>query len=327
MSEFHVEVIRIERVTRHPQADNLSIVHHNGYPVIIRAGEFQEGDKAAYCPIDSLVPVSDPRFAFLANKDKPRERERIKSKKLRGTFSMGLLVAADPSWAVGQNVQAELNITKYEPPEPMTMGGENEKDPGYLPVYTDIEGLRKYNHLLKEGEEVVISEKLHGASSRYLWRDDRLWVGSHTSIKKENADNLWWKVALQQKLSEKLKNAPGIIFYGEVYGQVQDLKYGAARGELKLAFFDVLDSTTRRYLDHDEFLTLCRALDLPIVPQLYRGAWDSKLWSLAEGKSTLADNVREGFVVKPVVERFQSELGGRLILKLHGEGYLLRHSG
>ena len=325
MSEFHVEVVTIGKIEKHPNADSLSITMvKNGYPVILRTGEFQEGDKAVYVPIESMVPVTDPRFAFLALKDKPRERERVRAKKLRGIFSMGLLTKADPSWSLAQNVQTELNILKYEPPEPLSMGGENEKDPGFLPVYTDIEGLRKFPDLLKEGEPVVITEKLHGCNGRFLFQDDRLWVGSHTNIKREDPNNAWWKVALKEGLQEKLRNFPCIAIYGEVYGAVQDLKYASKPGELKLALFDSLDTRSRHYHDDDEFVELCKALGLPRVPMLYHGPWSSDLKKLAEGNSTLAAHVREGFVVRPVKERFAPELGGRLILKMLGEGYLLR---
>ena len=39
-----------------------------------------------------------------------------------------------------------------------------------------------------------------------------------------------------------------------------------------------------------------------------------------------ADHVREGFVVKPTAECFDDRIG-RVILKMVGEGYLLRKGG
>ncbi|RYE90041.1 MAG: RNA ligase, partial [Myxococcales bacterium] len=88
MSEFHVRVVRVGPIVKHPQADNLSIAQVFGYPVIIRTGEYAEGDRAVYVPVDSVVPEGDPRWAFLG------EHRRIRAKKLRGVFSMGLLTAA-----------------------------------------------------------------------------------------------------------------------------------------------------------------------------------------------------------------------------------------
>jgi RNA ligase (TIGR02306 family) len=328
MSEFHVRVVELHGITPHPNADTLSIVQvDGGYPCVIRTGEFEEGSRAVYVPVDSLVPVADERFAFMASG--VRTHECVKAKKLRGIFSMGLLVRADASWALGQDVCAELGITKYEPPEPSIMNGENERDPGFMPCYTDVEGLRKYGHLLCEGEEVVVTEKLHGASMRSCYRDGRLWVGSHTCIKRESETNLWWKVARQYELAAKLAQVPGIILYGEVFGQVQDLRYGAGRGQLFFAVFDALNSATHSmfqpvWLGQNDLTALCTALSLPTVPVLYRGPWSESCRLLAEGKSTLADNVGEGIVVRPVPERYEQELHGRLVLKLHGEGFLLR---
>lgn len=325
MSEWRVEVVRLEVVEKHPNADTLSITQVlGGYPCILRTGEFQEGEVAVYVPVDSLVPADDPRWSFLGG------HWRIRAKRLRGVFSMGLLTKADPSWEIGRVVDKELRITKYEPPEPLQMGGENEKDPGFLPRYTDIEGLRRWPDVLQPGEMVVLTEKLHGCNGRWLWHEGRLWAGSHHAIKRENADNLWWKAAAKHGLSVKLREAPGVAFYGEVYGQVQDLKYGAGKNDLFVAMFDALDVVTRRFLDHAAFLVLTGRLGLPTVPVLARGPWEQALCCCAEGTTLVpgASHVREGFVVKPTVERVDFRLPSqRVIFKMHGEGYLTRKSG
>ncbi len=120
MSEFHVQVVQVGEIRKHPNADLLSITDVNGYPVIMRTGDFAQGDKAVYVPIDSIVP-DEARWAFLKSK------RHILAARLRGIFSMGLLTQADPSWEVGQNVQKELHIEKYEQPEPAE---GNERDPG-----------------------------------------------------------------------------------------------------------------------------------------------------------------------------------------------------
>lgn len=318
MSEFAVEVVEINHIEKHPNADKLEIAYVRGdYPVIFRAGQFEIGSKAVYIPIDSVVPAGDPRWDFLQG------HRRIKAKKLRGVFSMGLLVEAEPEWQVGQNVQEALGIVKYEPEMKLCMSGQDERDPGFLPVYTDIEGLRRYPNVLREGEDVVITEKIHGANGRWLYKDGRLWIGSHKRIKDPRVKTIWSDVAERYDLRNRLADVPGLVVYGEVYGQVQDLKYGAIPGEVKLALFDAFDTNTGRYLDYDAFKALAILLDLPTVPELYKGPWGHALRTLAEGKTTLAaDHCREGFVVKPLVER--TDHCGRVIFKLVGEGYLLR---
>ncbi|MFH1186419.1 MAG: RNA ligase family protein [Chloroflexota bacterium] len=319
MSEFHVEVIRVGPITKHENADSLGITQVRGYPVVVRLGDFKEGDLAVYVPVDSVVPVADPRWAFLDG------HGRIKAKRLRGTFSMGLLTPAEPAWTVGQDVHEQMHISHYEPPEPFQMGGDNEKDPGWFPCYTDIEGLRRFPDVLIPSEEVWVSEKIHGANGRACWHDGRLWVGSHTGIKREDPTNLWWKAAIKYDLAERLKAFPDTAIYFEVYGQVQDLTYGVSRSEIcRIAIFDVMNINTRRYYDAEEAIKHVEKLDLPRVFVLFRGAWDPGLTRFAEGPSMFCgDHVREGIVVKPAKERWD-ERCGRVILKQHGQQYLLR---
>lgn len=353
MSEFHVVVIEVGKFGKHPNADTLSILQVLGdYPVIFRTGGFETGQKAVYIPVDSIVPDT-AEWAFLDG------HRRIKAKRLRGIFSMGMLapipctctgsarplekievndngeIVGNPqiwhktdclavSAKVGDNVQAAMGIEKYEPPEMLSMGGENERDPGFLPVYTDLEGLRRHPHLLIPGEEVVLTEKIHGANARFLFQDDRLWVGSHKCIKRESDTNMWWVLAKKLNLAERLARTPGIAVYGEVYGAVQDLNYGHVKGHTSLVLFDAMDTKTRRYLDYNDFLDLCQTLELPAAPALYQGPWSDDLRSHSEGKSVLyPGNIREGFVVRPMKERFD-QLVGRVVLKLVGEGYLTR---
>jgi RNA ligase (TIGR02306 family) len=322
MSEFHIQVVQLGPVTPHENADTLSITHvHGGYPCIIRTGELKEGDTAVYIPVDALLPVSNPRFAFLEKQAK-NGWARIKALRLRGVFSMGLLIPADSEWVVGQDVRALLGVEKWEPPEPADMD-DDEVDPGILPAY-DIEGLRRWPELLTEGEEVFLTEKVHGANGRAVWYEDRLYIGSRTRFKKTDRNHVWAIAARQNQLADKLKDCPYALYF-EVYGAVQDLRYGMGNGMVRLAVFDVLDWKSRRWLDVDEAKEVVSELGLPVVPPLYRGLWSMELCGLAEGQSTLegASNVREGFVVKPVVERFDDRIG-RVILKLHGEGYLTR---
>jgi RNA ligase (TIGR02306 family) len=320
MSEFRVEVVQLSDIVKHENADTLSITHvFGGYPVIFRTGEYNTGDKAVYVPVDALVPADDPRWEFLAG------HARIRAKRLRGIFSMGLLTQADPTWEIGRNVQEELRIQKYEPPIQLGAGGDNETCPFDFPVYTDIEGYRRYGHVLQEGEPVILTEKLHGANGRFVYQDGRLWVGSHGCVKKESNTSLWWIVAKQYGLEEKLSHYPGIALYGEVYGYVQDLHYGLQRGTFRLGFFDAMELDKRRYLNVDDFMHLVKdELDLPTVPVLYTGPWSNTLIEqFTNGKSTIADHIREGFVARPFQERWDDTVG-RVILKFIGEDYLLR---
>lgn len=142
--------------------------------------------------------------------------------------------------------------------------------------------------------------------------------------------DVWNRVATARLLKELLEPFPGVEIFGEVYGaSVQDLNYGFDGDKLGLYIFDAYDSTTGRYWDYHrllDFLTGNSGLPPP-PPIIYRGPWDARLKAMAQGQ-TLAggDHIREGFVVRPVKERFHPRLG-RVILKCISPDYLLRKGG
>lgn len=322
MSEFHVEVVRIGDVSKLPNADALEITQvHGGYPVIFRAGQFKTGDLAVHVPIDAIVDGNKEPFAFLKTK------QRIRAKRLRGTFSMGLLVEAPEGTKEGDDVRAVLGVEKYEPPaERLSTSGLCAKAPGgpTIPVY-DLEGLRRYMSVLVPDEEVVLTEKIHGANARVLRAEDgAIHVGSRTTWKREEADELWWPAVRAAGIDKALELVPhDHVIYGEVFGQVQDLTYGHARDTVaSFRAFDVYNRRTGRFLDYQEAEDLLRGAGISSVPVLYRGPWKPELLELAEGKSTFANHVREGFVVRPVRERYAHH--GRCVFKMVGEGYHLR---
>ena len=80
MSEFHIEVVRLGPISKHPDADSLSITSvygdpitgEGGYPCIMKTGTFNEGDLVTYVPVDSMAPLDNPHFEFLAKSQSPR---------------------------------------------------------------------------------------------------------------------------------------------------------------------------------------------------------------------------------------------------------------
>lgn len=194
MSEWKVEVVRLGPVTALPNSDNLEITSvHGGYPCIVRKGDFREGDLAVYCPIDSIVPVAQPWFAFLAD-SKGNATARIKAAKRRGTFSMGLLIPVPFLAVVGEDVAERLGVTKWEPDasnvkvpagtRQKAHDPVNEKMPSWWRPYTDLESVRKWGDVLEPGELVRVEEKLHGSNMTACFTQGRLWVSSHYKMKK-----------------------------------------------------------------------------------------------------------------------------------------------
>lgn len=324
MGESAVKVVRVGKVEKHPGADTLSVTEVNGaYPVVFRTGEFQEGDLVVYVPVDSVVPANHPSFEHIS-----KESFRVKARKLRGVMSMGFLIPAQPGWALGQEVGAELRIEKYLPPWESAASGENERDPGFLPVY-DVEGWMRWANKIEPGERVRITEKIEGENARFAFHQGRLWVGSRTNLKKDAPGSKWWQAARAYRLEEKLARHPGIIVYGEIHGYVRGFPYGVRKGDVGLRLFDAWVIEEGRWMEVEEFQRLFDAIEVPEAPVLYEGPWEGQTkerWfePLANGGSTLdASHVREGIVIRTVPLRFDPECG-RLVFKYKGSDYLTR---
>lgn len=316
-STHKVEIVQVFPES-HPNADRLDVVRVFGYTACVVKESFLPGQLAAYIPPDSVVDSTRPEFAFLAG------HERIKVKRLRGIISMGLLIPAPAGAQLGEDVAAYYGVTHYDPPEPLTTDGENEAPPkGFRPVY-DVESFYRYSHVFGEREPVWVTEKLHGASGRYCYFDGRMHCGSRTTWKREDPQNLWWKcLARYPELIAYCQQHPEDTVYGEVYGQVQDLKYGTKPGEVRFAVFDILRqgewlNPTRAFVE---------AVALPWVPCLGTDIPFSRetIVALAEGPSLIftADHIREGIVIRPQTERTHPEIG-RVCLKIVSNGYLER---
>lgn len=397
MSEFAIEIVRVGEVHKHPNADRLELttIHAapdgtGGYPVIFQAGLYKEGERAVYVPVDAVVPEAE-EWAWLweATPNPPPRKRRIKAKKLRGIFSMGLLhpvPALYKHYAVGADLADVMGITKYEDPEesegdigPRAKRGVTKPRPWYvkawrrvlrflgfnvpngagtgpqygleppplnhLPGVYGVEQFRKYGtSWFQPSEEVIVTEKIHGQNASFVVdATGKFHLKSRTRWRENDptkADNAWAKVAARYDLEAKLATVPGVILYGETYGNFTDLPYGASKEAPGFVAFDAFDSVTGSWLPWDVFIGLCEQLEIPVVPTLYRGPVEGVTKELADGKTTLnllytcmeghagavvrsLSHVREGFVIKPTSNRTQHG-GQRIILKLHGEGFLTR---
>jgi len=318
-STHRCDVVRV-RLRPHPNADSLSIVGVFGWECVVRTSEWKDGDLAVFVPPESVIPDTEEVRTLGGPPG------RVRAVRLRGILSPGLLLRAPDGASEGDDLMARLGVTHYEPPLPLSAGGETEAGPqGVWPHY-DIENLRSRTNasLLLPGEEVLATEKIHGACARYVWADGRQWVGSHAEWKRESHNNIYWRALAQcPQLGEWCRAHPELAAYGEVFGLVvqgADYSYGAQQNDVLFAAFDILDHG--RWLDFDD--SRRDGSGLPWVPLLYRGPFDeAAIKELAEGDSTVpgADHIREGLVVKPVRERWCAEIG-RAQLKVVSNQYL-----
>lgn len=329
-STHRVEVIEFPKMEKHENAERLSIVRiFNGYTCVVATDDWQGVQKCAYVPPDSLVPLDRPEFSFLAHEPYKHDTRfaRIKAKRLRGVVSMGLLVPVPDPCQLGDDVAELFGVQHYEPPLAES-GGDAAPPPScYAPTY-DLDTWRRYGHLLRPGERVIVTEKLHGSSGRWTFHDGVFHAGSRTEWKLDSAHgkrSIYWRVLHEhQELRRFLVAYPELIVYGEIYGYVMDLRYGAKKDELHYAVFDLWHKWEGRWLSQVEcFLKIGKALER--VPILFDGSYDPAfVEALQDGRTyagTDSMQQREGVVIAPWEERWDEKVG-RVKLKLVGAGYL-----
>ena len=354
MSSLIVEVVKVEKVIPHPDPETVSleVAFCKGWQLVVRKGALKEGDLCIYFPIDSLLTIV---VGDLIGVTKYLSNGRVKPAKMRGVPSYGILWPVSeakaklqeyfaktspevpwdrisksiiPNFDLGEDVSAFYGVGKWEPP--LKLNAQDEEVPHPLLFkYTDIENYRNFPNILEEGEEVIITEKVHGCSSRQALIEGTFMAGGHNARMKENPMNEHWFCFDEdsKRLLRSLESRGPAILYGEVFGCVQDLKYGMGRGERVFNAFDL--SINGRYLDYDEFSALCIKYGVFQVPLLYRGPWSFKVLDQFRDKdSTIpsAKNMMEGVVIRPVKERTHLCIG-RVVLKYVWDRYLNRHGG
>lgn len=325
MSTLIVEVCRIENVAAHGNADALELAQIKGWQCVIPKGQYAAGDLVTYIPIDAVIPIEhSDRWGFT----KYLSNGRVRCAKLRGEPSFGVIVSLENTdWTEGEDVKDFYGITKYTPPLKISAGDAAPSHP-LFPEYTDVENLRNFPSVLTGGEDVVVTEKLHGTSCRIGLIEGELMAGSMSvrRVRPESlADSIYWQPlethGVQPLLEHLGQTARQVILYGEVFGsKIQNLNYGLV-GTLGFRAFDLL--VDGKYLSADAFFGACAEFGVETVPVLYRGPYDlGTIKVLSEGPTTLgADHIREGVVVKPAAERMDPKVG-RVCLKYIGDPYL-----
>jgi len=334
VSQFKVEVVKA-KLEKHSNADTLSVVIVGGWQCVVKTADFEGVELGAYIPIDSIVP-DVPEFEFLRS-----HKFRVKTIKLRGLLSQGLLIPAKCGWYEGDDVTEELGVKKYEPPEMLHFGGELIQEPAGFEYHTDIEQIQNYPSVFVEGEDdVIVTEKIHGTNARFGLIDGVFYVGGHQSAQKYPGVTVYAKVAEKLEIEKKMRRlernyltvkgwvkVENVVLYGEIYGRfgekrIQSLDYG--RVDPGLIIFDV--QVNGKFLDWPDIERCLQVMDLQTPPVLYEGKFiKSIIDDLTEGKTVLGNglHLKEGVVIRARREEFHPEMG-RKWLKRVSNNYLLK---
>jgi RNA ligase (TIGR02306 family) len=340
MSTIKVEVTRIAEVRPHANADSLELATVGGWQMCVKKGVYHDGDPVVYFEQGTILPreVADRLGVtqYLSERtDIDGNRVLIIHRvRLRGEPSFGLVIAAEPGMAVGQDVADHYGASKFFPPV-RTQAGDSESGHPRFPAYVEIENMRSYPDVLRDGEEVVATEKIHGTNCRvgFVFEGGRLTLmaGSKGLRRKMPPDeealrlNTYWYPHTLPGVSALLgalrqRGAEQAVLYGEVYGRgIQAYHYG--QNVIAFRAFDLM--VDGQYVDHDEFCALCALHDVDMVPVVYRGAFAlGTIKAVSEGDSLVGGSQgREGVVVRPTAERQDPRIG-RVILKYISDAYL-----
>jgi len=181
MSELRVTIEKINKLDVHPNADRLELATVLGWQCVVQKGLHKEGDLIVYFPIDVILTEQLEAAIFGPDSKVKLKNSRIRTIKLRGAISQGLVVPLSvienfvpKSSIIGAeslNIAKELGVTKFEPKPSgglKTSGGQQRKarecNPNFK-KYTNINHFKNYPKAL-EGEVVIITEKIHGTNFR-----------------------------------------------------------------------------------------------------------------------------------------------------------------
>lgn len=310
---------KIDLLTPIDGADAIECATVGGWKVVAQKGLYKEGDLAVYFEIDSWIPHE--LAPFLSKGKEPREfegikGERLKTIKLRGQLSQGLLMPLDEACKnieselfEGLDVSVPLNIIKWEKPINAQLAGVCKGNFPTLIPKTDQERVQNLKNEVAaaDGKLFEVTEKLEGSSMTCYLIDGVFGVCSRNMDLKETAENAFWKTARRDGVEEKMREQFGLADFaiqGELIGPgIQGNIYKLT--DTQFHIFDIYDIRAGVYVDPATRCAMVKEMGLTHVPVQWHSfplAGDvDTLLAQAEGRSWLnKDQEREGIVFKQV---------------------------
>jgi RNA ligase (TIGR02306 family) len=216
-----------------PEADLIEVATVDGWQVVVRKNDFVPGQEVLYCEIDSFIPETDSRFAFLMNSGvrttvDGRRGHVLRTRKLRGQVSQGLILSLeDFPEIVEADADVDLaDLLGFELWEPPLPSGSNEII-GPFPSFLDKTDESRWQNLTPEElraalayEEIFVTEKLDGSScSVFVDNDHNLHVCGRNWELSQDSD--FFKIVSASPVGQWFieYGVPGWYIQGEVYGE------------------------------------------------------------------------------------------------------------
>jgi RNA ligase (TIGR02306 family) len=288
-------------------ADLIEIAVVGGWYVIVKKGEYKANDLAVYFEIDSWIPTE--LAEFLSNGKEPREYngvkgERLRSKKMRGVVSQGLLLPidevinkipkediqyldggyikfgeADPVrlFEEGSDLTEILGIQKWEKPISAQLQGVAKGNfPTHISPKTDAERIQNLTNRIQGWKDrdlkFEVTEKLDGTSFTYVrfkYGDDHYesHVCSRNLSLEETEENLYWQIARKYDIINKVEELGlNISIQGEIIGQ--NVQSGQFKIPPELRVFNIYDIDNHGYMEPHKRIEICEKLGLLHAPRI-----------------------------------------------------------
>lgn len=262
-------------------ADKIERASVLGWHVVARKGLYNVGDLVVMIFPDSLVPK-----ALLDETYTGEQKVRLKTVKLKGQYSAGLLVplqvlnktAPAKEWVEGDEVSVYLGVEKWVAPASSNIAGKGIGDfPTNIISKTDELNFRSEPKALEEisktrfnGQEFVATLKCDGSSGTFIYKDGKFRVCSRNIELAETDGNAFWEVSRKYNLEEALSfGGSELAIQGEVCGpgiQGNPMKLN----ELTFFAFQLKNIKTWQWLDWDYTSCFCMLHKIPTVPVLHR---------------------------------------------------------
>lgn len=340
MSERKMATVRrIAEVKLIEGADKICAYRVDGWWVVDAIDKYKLDDLVVYAEPDSWVPhtiapfLTKPgQFPKVYNEV---EGQRLRTIKLRGQISQGLLLPIDVVHGAMCNeevlgyscedsallthyendyedmdVTELLGIQKWEPPQEFRAANAKGNFPYFIPK-TDQERIQNLSRFLEkwnaEKHQWQVTEKIDGSSMTVFYKDGEVGVCSRNLELKDDGTSTLWETAKSEGLVEKLiAVGKNIALQGELIGgQIQGNAYKVDKFQFHL--YDIFDIDTQQYLTPKDVEGTALQLNIRHVPVLEQfTTFDVRMEDLiayAEGKSVVgAKPAREGLVFKSLTE-------------------------
>ena len=272
-------VRKIDNILPIAGADAIECAVVGGWKVVVKKGEYQVGDLGIYCEIDSWIPHA--LAPFLSKGKEPRvfegiPGERLRTVKLRGQISQGLLLPALGQTSItgeGDDLTEFLGIVKWEKVLPAQLAGQAK---GNFPTVIPKTDQERVQNLVKEialaqGDEFEVTEKLEGSSMTCYLIGDEFGVCSRNLDLKETEGNSFWATARAEDIETKMRQLrvkstfTDFAVQGELIGPgIQGNIYNLSKCEFRV--FDVYDIQYGEYLNPFTRNLIVGMMDLKHVP-------------------------------------------------------------